>query len=70
VAPGPSIKRARVSRIVRIADVWCEADVMAACVPGSTRRMAAVVAKGGRIEWCDPVPARFDGIVVFTTGKR
>jgi hypothetical protein len=60
----------RISRIECIADSWYEADAMAARVLGSTGLMAAVIAKGGRIEIEDLGTAVFNCVVVPTTALR
>ena len=59
-----------VSRIECIADGWYESDTLAARVLGSTRLMAAIVAKDGAIEGGDLGPAIFNCVVVPTRGDR
>jgi enterochelin esterase-like enzyme len=66
-APAFEVRNARgelASRIECIADGWYEPDAMAARMLGSTRIMAAVVEKDGRIELSDLGPAVFNCVVV------
>jgi porphobilinogen deaminase len=66
-APAFEVRDARgelASRIECIANGWYEADAMAARMLGSTRLMAAVVEKDGRIEIADLGPAVFNCVVV------